>query len=142
SIEQRYAGHASQVATLAAQCMGGAYFTKYIIVVDDDVDPSNMQEVLWAMVTRSRPSESIEILRETWSTFLDPSINPPENRPWGSKCIINACKEFKYIKSFSPRTLLKKEMYEQVCARWKELGFEGAPPTVRTFETFAGKHIG
>jgi UbiD family decarboxylase len=141
SIEQRYAGHAAQVAALAAQCMGGAYFTKYIIVVDDDVDPSNMQEVLWAMVTRSRPSESIEILRETWSTFLDPSINPPENRPWGSKCLINACKEFKYIKSFSPRTLLKKEMYQQVCARWKELGFEGEPPAIKTFESFAGKHI-
>jgi UbiD family decarboxylase len=141
SIEQRYAGHASQVAALAAQCMGGAYFTKYIIVVDDDVDPSNMQEVLWAMVTRSRPSESIEILRETWSTFLDPSINPPENRPWGSKCLINACKEFKYIKSFSPRTLLKKEMYEQVCTRWKELGFEGEPPAIKTFESFGAKHI-
>jgi 4-hydroxy-3-polyprenylbenzoate decarboxylase len=141
SIEQRYAGHASQVMSLAAQCMGGAYFTKYIIVVDDDVDPSNMQEVLWAMVTRSRPSESIEILRATWSTFLDPSINPPENRPWGSKCLINACKEFKHLKDFSPRTLLKKEMYEQVCARWQELGFEGAPPAVNHFETFRG-HIG
>jgi UbiD family decarboxylase len=141
SIEQRYAGHASQVGSLAAQCMGGAYFTKYIVVVDDDVDPSNMQEVLWAMVTRSRPSESIEILRETWSTFLDPSQNPPENRPWGSKCIINACKEFKYYKTFSPRTLLKQEMYEQVCARWKELGFKGAPPTVKNFETFKGPDI-
>jgi len=141
SIEQRYAGHASQVGSLAAQCMGGAYFTKYIVVVDDDVDPSNMDEVLWAMVTRSRPAQSIEILRETWSTFLDPSQNPPEIRPSGSKCIINACREYKYNKSFSPRTLLKKEVYEQVCARWKELGFEGTPPEVRTFESFGGQQI-
>jgi 4-hydroxy-3-polyprenylbenzoate decarboxylase len=31
---------------------------------------------------------SIDILRETWSTFLDPSLNPPEIRPWGSKALI------------------------------------------------------
>jgi UbiD family decarboxylase len=138
SIEQRYAGHAAQVGALAAQCMGGAYFTKYIVVVDDDVDPSNMQEVIWAIVTRSRPAESIDILRETWSTYLDPSLNPPEIRPWGSKCVINACMQFKYINSFSPRTLLKKEVYEAVCARWKALGFKDAPPKITNFESFKG----
>ena len=142
SIEQRYAGHAAQVGALAAQCMGGAYVTKYIVVVDEDVDPSSLSEVVWAMVTRSRPAQSIEILRETWSTYLDPSQNPPEIRPFGSKCIINACKEFKHLKVFSPRNLLKKEMYDQVCARWSELGFEGSPPTIANFEPFAGHHIG
>jgi UbiD family decarboxylase len=142
SIEQRYAGHAAQVGALAAQCMGGAYFTKYIIVVDEDVDPTNLAEVMWAAVTRSRPAQSIEILRETWSTYLDPSLNPPEIRPWGSKCIINACKEFKHISVFSPRTLLKKEVYESVCARWKALGFENDPPKISNFESFKGKQIG
>ncbi|MCC6472707.1 MAG: UbiD family decarboxylase [Burkholderiales bacterium] len=138
SIEQRYAGHAAQVGALAAQCMGGAYFTKYVVVVDDDVDPTNLGEVVWAMVTRSRPAHSIDILRETWSTYLDPSQNPPEIRPWGSKCIINACKEYKYIKSFSRRSLLKREVYESVCARWKELGLAGEPPKISTFENFEG----
>jgi 4-hydroxy-3-polyprenylbenzoate decarboxylase len=142
SIEQRYAGHAAQVAALAAQCMGGAYFCKYVVVVDEDVDPTNLGEVIWAMVTRSRPAQSIDIMRETWSTYLDPSQNPPELRPWGSKCVINACKEYKYIKVFSSRNLLKREMYDQVCARWQELGFEGAPPNITTFETLPGKHGG
>ncbi len=141
SIKQQYAGHAAQVGALAAQCMGGAYFTKYIVVVDEDVDPTNLGEMVWAMVTRSRPAQSIDILRETWSTYLDPSLNPPEIRPWGSKCIINACKEFKYIKTFSPRNLLKKETYETICARWNELGFEGQPPTLTVFEPFDGAHI-
>jgi 4-hydroxy-3-polyprenylbenzoate decarboxylase len=142
SIEQRYAGHAAQVGALAAQCMGGAYFTKYVVVVDEDVDPTNLGEVVWAMVTRSRPAQSIDILRETWSTYLDPSQNPPEVRPWGSKCIINACKEFKHIKSFSPRNLLKKEVYESVCLRWKELGFDTPPPPITSFEPFTGKVAG
>ena len=124
SIKQMYAGHAPQVMALAAQCIGGAYFGKYIIVVDDDVDPTNVHQVLWAMATRSRPAQSIDILRETWSTYLDPSQNPPEIRPWGSKCIINACKEYKYIKTFSKRTKLRSEgRYEQVAKRWHEVRF-------------------
>ena len=139
SIKQQYAGHAAQVGALAAQCMGGAYFTKYIVVVDDDVDPTDLGDVMWAMVTRSRPAHSIDILRETWSTYLDPSQNPPEIRPWGSKCIINACKEYKYIKTFSRRSLLKKEVYESVCTRWRELGFEGEPPRISNFENFEGQ---
>ena len=98
SIKQMYAGHAPQVMALAAQCTAGAYFGKYVIVVDDDIDPSNIGQVLWAMATRSRPAQSIDILRETWSTFLDPSLNPPEIRPWGSKALINACMDYKHIK--------------------------------------------
>jgi 4-hydroxy-3-polyprenylbenzoate decarboxylase len=137
SIKQMYAGHAPQVMALAAQTTAGAYFGKYVIVVDDDVDPTNIHQVLWAMATRSRPAQSIDILRETWSTFLDPSLNPPEIRPWGSKALINACMDYRYIKNFSKRTKLSKPMYEQVVARWSELGFEGKPPAVTVFEDAA-----
>jgi len=115
--------------------MGGAYFTKYVIVVDDDIDPTNLGEVFWAMCTRSRPDESIDILRETWSTYLDPSLNPPEIRPWGSKCLINACKEFRYITVYSPRNRLDKGMYDRVSQRWGELGLPGQPAKVITFES-------
>jgi UbiD family decarboxylase len=134
SIKQMYAGHAPQVMALAAQCTGGAYFGKYIIVVDEDVDPTNVHQVLWAMATRSRPAQSIDILRETWSTFLDPSLNPPEIRPWGSKCLINACMDYRYIKTFSKRSKLSKATYDSVIGRWNELGLEGEPPKVTAFE--------
>jgi UbiD family decarboxylase len=137
SLKQMYAGHASQVMSLAAQVTSGAYFNKYVIVVDDDVDPTNMSEVLWAMTTRSRPAQSIEILRETWSSYLDPSQNPPEIRPWGSKCLINACMEYRYIKSFSQRSRLSKAAYDKVSSRWNELGFTGRVPRVSTFEESA-----
>ena len=134
SIKQMYAGHASQAMNLAAQCMGGAYYGKYVIVVDDDIDPTNMNEVLWAMATRSRPSESIDILRETWSTYLDPSLNPPEMRPWGSKCLINACMDYKYIDSFSPRSKLSQAAYENVVERWPDYGLDGTAPRITVFE--------
>jgi len=134
SVKQMYAGHAPQVMALAAQCVAGAYFGKYVIVVDDDVDPTNIHQVLWAMATRSRPAQSIDILRETWSTFLDPSLNPPEIRPWGSKALINACMDYRYIKTFSKRTKLDQKAYERVSARWNELGFDGKAPAISVFE--------
>jgi 4-hydroxy-3-polyprenylbenzoate decarboxylase len=134
SIRQMYAGHASQVMALAAQCTAGAYFGKYVIVVDDDVDPTDVHQVLWAMATRSRPAQSIDILRETWSTYLDPSLNPPEIRPWGSKALINACMDYRHYKTFSKRTKLAKTAYDKVVARWQELGLPGKPPAVTIFE--------
>src|SRR5258707_14994634 len=80
SSKQMYAGHAAQGMALAAECTTGAYFGKNVIVVDDDVDPSNIGQGLWAIGTRSRPPPSIDILRETWSTYLDPSLSPPAIR--------------------------------------------------------------
>lgn len=134
SLEQRYAGHAAQVLALAAQVPGGSYYTKWIIAVDEDVDPSDMNDVLWAMSTRCHPISDIDILRNTWSTTLDPSQNPAENRPYGSKALINACKEHRYLRTFSKRTALRKATYDRVAARWKELNLPGSIPAVRAFE--------
>ena len=50
SLQQQYAGHAAQVLALAAQCPAAAYYTKWIIAVDDDVDPTDMNDVLWALI--------------------------------------------------------------------------------------------
>ena len=51
----------------------------------------------WAMATRSRPARQSDRHspgRETWSTFLDPSLNPPEIRPWGSKALDQRLRHF------------------------------------------------
>ena len=106
ALEQRYAGHAAQALALAAQVPGGAYYTKWIIAVDEDVDPTDMDQVIWAMSSRCNPIDDIDILRNTWSTWLDPTQNPPEKRPYGSKALINACKEHRYLPVFSKRTAL------------------------------------
>jgi 4-hydroxy-3-polyprenylbenzoate decarboxylase len=133
-LEQRYAGHAAQALALAAQVPGGAYYTKWIIAVDEDVDPTDMDQVIWAMSSRCNPIDDIDILRNTWSTWLDPTQNPPEKRPYGSKALINACKEHRYLPVFSKRTALRKEIYDKVAAEWKKLGLPGQAPTVRAFE--------
>jgi UbiD family decarboxylase len=134
SLEQRYAGHAPQALALAAQVPGGAYYSKWIVAVDDDVDPSNINQVIWAMATRCSPAEDIDILRQTWSTWLDPTQNPPEERPYGSKALINACMEHRYIKQFSKRTKVRRSVYDSVSARWAELGFTGTAPSLWSLE--------
>lgn len=135
SLEQRYAGHAAQALALAAQAPGGAYYTKWIIAVDEDIDPTDMDQVIWAMASRCNPIDDIDVLRNTWSTWLDPTQNPPEKRPYGSKALINACKEHRHLPTFSKRTTLRKEVYDKVAGRWQALGLPGQIPQVRAFET-------
>ena len=103
AIDQRYPGHATQVGHVASQCHVGAYLGKYVVVVDDDIDVSNLEQVMWAMLTRSDPATSIDIIHNAWSTPLDPRI-PPEQRARGdftnSRAIIDACRPFAWRDKF------------------------------------------
>lgn len=61
AIKQRYPGHAKQAAVVASQCHAGAYLGRNVIVVDDDIDPTNNDDVFWAIGTgrnRNRISAS------------------------------------------------------------------------------------
>jgi len=133
SLKQQHAGHAAQVLALTAQCPAAAYYTKWIIAVDEDVDPTDFNQVMWALSTRCHPSEDIDILKKTWSTGLDPSQFEVERRPYGSKALIDACKPHRHLKGFPATTLLRREVYERVSARWAELGFSEPPPRLTTF---------
>ena len=136
SLEQRYAGHAAQVLALAAQAPSAAYYTKWIVAVDEDVDPTDTNQVIWAMSTRCHPIEDIDTLRNTWSTWLDPTQNPPEKRPWGSKALINACKEYRYLESFAKRTTLTKNTWQRIALRWStDFGLAGAAPELAAYES-------
>jgi len=133
SLKQQYAGHVAQVLALAAQCPAAAYYTKWVIAVDDDVDPTDLNQVFWALSTRCDPAADLDILRNTWSTGLDPSKFPPEERPYGSKVLIDACKPHRHLKEFPPCTLLRKRTYERVATRWRSLGFTDPLPKLTDF---------
>ena len=97
SIKQRYPGHAKQAGHVAAMCHVGAYAGKYVVVTDEDVDVSNLEELTWAMISRSDPATSIDIIKDAWSTPLDPSIPPWEKAAGNmvnSRAIIDACRPF------------------------------------------------
>src|SRR5260370_28558543 len=95
AVNQRYPGHAKQAGHIAAMCHVGAYCGRYVIVVDDDIDVSNLEELVWAMLTRSDPATSIHIIRSPSSTPLDPRIEP-ERKAVGdltnSPAVIDACR--------------------------------------------------
>jgi 4-hydroxy-3-polyprenylbenzoate decarboxylase len=103
AIKQRYAGHSKQAGHVACQCHVGAYAGRYVIVVDDDIDVSNLEELMWAMITRSDPATSIDIITNAWSTPLDPRIDP-ERRARGdftnSRAIIDACRPWYWRDKF------------------------------------------
>ena len=52
AIKQMYAGHSKQAGLIASQCHAGAYANRVVVVVDDDIDPANMDQVVWSICTR------------------------------------------------------------------------------------------
>jgi 4-hydroxy-3-polyprenylbenzoate decarboxylase len=105
SIKQRYPGHATQVGHVAAQCGASAYASKYIVVTDEDVDVTNLDHLLWAMLTRTDPKESIQFITNSWDSPADPRLSPEkrERRDMThSVAIIDACKPFHWRDKFPP----------------------------------------
>src|SRR6516164_9751033 len=105
AIKQKFPGHATQAGFIAAQCGAAAYASKYVIVTDDDVDVTNLDHLLWAMLTRTDPKESIQFITGSWDSSADPAL-PPERRAVGnmthSVALIDACKPFHWRDKFPP----------------------------------------
>ncbi len=118
SIKQRYAGHARQAALLASHLARRGFFGRYVIVVDEDIDPTNMQEVLWAVCTRSDPETDIDVLRRCWSTVMDPVIRKPADGYFNSRAIIDACKPYEWIDEFPREIKIDNTLIERVKKKW------------------------
>jgi 4-hydroxy-3-polyprenylbenzoate decarboxylase len=117
AIEQRYPGHARQVGYLAAQCPAAAYMNRFIVVVDDDIDPASLDQVIWAMSTRSDPAGDIEIMRRCWGSKLDPML--PEGAPlYTSRAIIDACRPYERLATFPRVAQGEPEFLRGVHERW------------------------
>jgi UbiD family decarboxylase len=118
ALRQRYAGHAKRAALVAA---ANSYMGRIVVVVDDDVDPSNLADVMWAVATRCEPAESIDIVRNAWSSALDPRI-PPQEKLRGntshSKVIIDACRPFAWADEFPPLNALTQDEARAIEAKW------------------------
>ena len=120
SLRQRYPGHAKQAALIASQCRSGAYLGRYVIVVDEDIDITNSEEIIWAISSRSEPSRSIDILRRCWSGPLDPAI-PREEVGYSSRAIIDATRPFEWRDAFPKVSGASRELKDRVADKWKNL---------------------
>jgi 2,5-furandicarboxylate decarboxylase 1 len=56
--------------------MGTELYTKYVIVVDEDVDIFDMNDVMWAVATRVRAEKDIITIPNAKSAILDPTSDP------------------------------------------------------------------
>ena len=63
-----------QQAILAA--LGTEFYTKHVVVVDDDVDIYDMNDVMWAVATRVAPSDDIVLIPNCKAAILDPTSDP------------------------------------------------------------------
>jgi 4-hydroxy-3-polyprenylbenzoate decarboxylase len=120
SIRQRYPGHAMQAAAIASQCRSGAYLGRYVIVMDDDIDITSSDDVLWAMCSRSDPVRSIEILRRCWSGPLDPAI-PRDQKGFSSRALIDATRPYEWREQFPKVSGASAELKQQVRQKWEKL---------------------
>lgn len=121
AIEQLYPGHSRQAGLIASQCHGGAYANRWVIVVDDDVDITNTNEVLWAALTRCDPAEDVEIIRKCWSTRLDPLAYPEDKRFFNNRMIIDACRSYEQKDEFPPVATTSPAAAERIMQKWPEL---------------------
>ncbi len=121
ALRQRYDGHAKRAALVAA---AHSYMARVVVVVDDDIDPSNLNDVMWAVATRCEPSEQVDILRNAWSSALDPRIAPAHKLAGitsHSKLIIEACRPFPWIAAFPPTSALSLAEARAIEEKWGKL---------------------
>ncbi|CAM5291530.1 4-hydroxy-3-polyprenylbenzoate decarboxylase [Eoetvoesiella caeni] len=71
SIRKQYPGHAKRVMFGLWSVLRQFMYTKFIVVVDEDVDPRNWQEVVWAMTTRMDPVRDTLLVENTPIDYLD-----------------------------------------------------------------------
>ncbi|HUH60226.1 MAG TPA: UbiD family decarboxylase [Candidimonas sp.] len=71
SIRKQYPGHAKRVMFGLWSVLRQFMYTKFIVVVDDDIDPRNWKEVIWAMTTRMDPVRDTLLVENTPIDYLD-----------------------------------------------------------------------
>ena len=118
SIKQRFPGHASQAGHIALTCGAAGNPSRYAIVVDDDIDPTNLNEVIWALCTRSDPIRSIDIIKKAVSNPVDPIIKKPADGFFTSRAVIDACKPFEWIKDFPRSVGVSEEVRKETTEKW------------------------
>ncbi len=117
-IKKRYPGHGKQVASAILSYQS----VKNVWVVDEDIDVTNVKEILWAMMTRVDPATNIDLIDGCWSTPLDPRM-PPEKRVnkdhTNSRAIFYAVRPFEWKDKFPKVSRSSRELREKTIAKFK-----------------------
>ncbi|MDP2917807.1 MAG: UbiD family decarboxylase, partial [Dehalococcoidia bacterium] len=115
-------GHAKHAAMAA---LGFYPFDRrFVIVVDEDVDPTNLREVLFALGQRATVDQ-IEVIKGNWTSKLDPLLANPELKRVKDltlpTAIIMACKPFNWIDQFPTPVTIAPELENRVKNKWPDM---------------------
>jgi 4-hydroxy-3-polyprenylbenzoate decarboxylase len=122
SIKKRYPGQAKKVM-LGLWGMGQLSLTKMFITVDHDINVHDMDEVIWAMTTRTDPKRDLIFIENAPTDTLDPS-SPLLNL--GSKVGIDATTKWQqegFNREIQVLAEVDEETQKYVSKRWHEYGF-------------------
>jgi len=127
SIKKQYAGHAKRVMLGVWSFLRQFMYTKFVIIVDDDVDTRDWQSVIWAMTTRMDPSRDTVLIENTPIDYLD-FASPVSGL--GSKMGLDATNKWpgETTREWGEPISMSDEIKQRVDKLWTELDIFDSEP--------------
>ena len=121
SMKKQYPGHAKRVMFGVWSFLRQFMYTKFVIVVDDDVDARNWQDVIWAITTRMDPARDMTLIDNTPIDYLD-FASPVSGM--GSKAGFDATNKWpgETTREWGLPIVMDADIRHRVDAIWAELG--------------------
>lgn len=125
SIKKAYPGHAKRVMMAVWSYLRQFMYTKWVIVVDDDIDARSWVDVMWAISTRMDPKRDITIIENTPIDYLD--FASPESG-LGSKIGLDATNKWppETKRDWGRKIRMDEEIVRIVSEKWPRLGLPGS----------------
>ena len=125
SIRKAYPGHARRVMMGVWSYLRQFLYTKFVIVVDDDIDVRDWKDVVWALSTRVDPGRDLVVVENTPIDSLDFASPEPG---LGAKLGIDATDKWppETRREWGTRIRMDGEVVELVTRRWQEYGLPGS----------------
>jgi 4-hydroxy-3-polyprenylbenzoate decarboxylase len=121
SLRKQYPGHAKRVMFGIWSFLRQFMYTKFIIVVDEDIDIRDWKEVVWALSTRVDPARDTLIVENTPIDYLD-FASPVAGL--GSKMGIDATSKWpgETSRTWGRPIAMDPDVKQKVDAMWREMG--------------------
>jgi 4-hydroxy-3-polyprenylbenzoate decarboxylase len=124
SIKKAYPGHAKRVMMGVWSYLRQFMYTKWVIVVDDDIDARDWKDVVWAISTRMDPARDITVVEHTPIDYLD--FASPESG-LGSKIGLDATNKWppETKREWGEKLFMDRATIDTVTEKWARLGLPG-----------------
>ncbi|MEY3980714.1 MAG: 4-hydroxy-3-polyprenylbenzoate decarboxylase [Pseudomonadota bacterium] len=121
-MKKSYPGHAKRVMFGVWSFLRQFMYTKFIVVVDEDVDIRDWKEVIWAITTRVDPIRDTTLVDNTPIDYLD-FASPVSGL--GSKMGIDATNKWpgETSREWGKTIAMDDDVKQRVDALWESLGF-------------------